>query len=164
MRQAGLSFREIGRQSGRPHITVRPTCRDSQEEDLEARRRGSERSTATQELEDQLLGQSAIQVPAKPFRVARQDKATRLQWQKNRQHWNIERKEIVFSGESRFCLCHSDEDVKIRRPRGQRQNLQLFQRRHRVLTPRVMAWGNMVRRQIPASFYFRHIKYPSLRR
>ena len=55
MRQAGLSFDEIGR-----HVTIRRIYRDWQEEDLEARHRGSGRPRATQEREDRLLGQSVL--------------------------------------------------------------------------------------------------------
>lgn len=179
MHEAGLTFREIGRRVGRPHATVRRIWRDWQEENLEARRRGSGRPRATQAREDRLLRRSAVQDPAEPSRavainwlraighrvsmstiyrrirsfglrsyrpyfrlpLTEQHKATRRQWSQDRQHWDQEWEEIVFSDESRFCLWHSDGRLRVRRPRGQRQNLQFVQRRHTALTPGVMVWG-----------------------
>lgn len=73
--------------------------------------------------------------------MTRQHKAARLQWSQERQNWDHEWEEIIFSDESRFCLHHSDGRVRIRRPRGQRQNLDFAQRRHTALTPGVMVWG-----------------------
>lgn len=73
--------------------------------------------------------------------MTQQHKDDRLQWSQNRQHWEHEWENIVFSDESRFCLWNSDGRLRIRRPRGQRQNLQFVQRRHTAQTPSVMVWG-----------------------
>lgn len=73
--------------------------------------------------------------------LTREHKAIRLHWCQDRQYWVPEWNEIFFSDESRFCLWHSDGRSRIRRPRGQRQNLQFVQRRHTALTPGVMVWG-----------------------
>ena len=71
--------------------------------------------------------------------LTRQHKATILQQSQHRQQ---------------CCLWHSDKRVRIRRAIGQRQNLQFVQSRHTALISGVMVWGgNMVWRQISASFY-----------
>lgn len=67
----------------------------------------------------------------------------RLQWCQARQHWLHEWNNIIFSDESRFCLWHSDGRTRVRRPRGQRYDLQFVQRRHTGLTPGVMVWGGI---------------------
>jgi hypothetical protein len=48
---------------------------------------------------------------------------------------------IIFSDESRFCLWQSDGRLRVRRPRGQRLNLQFTLRRHSGLTPGITVWG-----------------------
>ena len=60
MREAGISFREFGRQIGRPHVIVIRIYRDWQKEDLEGHRTGSGRSRATQERKDRLLKHSVL--------------------------------------------------------------------------------------------------------
>ena len=61
MREAGLSFHETGRHIDQSQVTVRRIYRHWQQEDLEARRRGSGR--ATQGPEDWLLRRSVIEDP-----------------------------------------------------------------------------------------------------
>jgi hypothetical protein len=64
-----------------------------------------------------------------------------IEWCTLREHWIDEWHQIIFSDESRFCLWQSDGRLRVRRPRGQRLNLQFALRRHSGLTPGVMVWG-----------------------
>jgi hypothetical protein len=64
-----------------------------------------------------------------------------IEWCTLREHWIDEWHQIIFSDESRFCLWQFDGRLRVRRPRGQRLNLQFALRRHSGLTPGVMVWG-----------------------
>jgi hypothetical protein len=68
-------------------------------------------------------------------------RVARLEWCTLREHWIDECHQIIFSDECQFCLWQSDGRLRIRRPKGQRLNLQFPLRRHSGLTPGVMVWG-----------------------
>src|SRR5699024_10726939 len=55
--------------------------------------------------------------------------------------WQEEWDHIVFSDESRLCLWRNDGRVRVRRFRGERQNLRFALRGHTGQTPGVMVWG-----------------------
>jgi hypothetical protein len=67
-------------------------------------------------------------------------RVARLEWCRLREHWVDEWHQIIFSVESRFCLWQLDRQLRVRRRRGQRLNLQFALRRHSGLTPGVMVW------------------------
>jgi hypothetical protein len=64
-----------------------------------------------------------------------------IEWCTLREHWIDEWHQIIFSDESWFCLWQFDGRLRVRRPRGQRLNLQFALRRHSGLTPGVMVWS-----------------------
>ena len=65
----------------------------------------------------------------------------RLQWCQTRAHWRTEWRSVVFSDESRFCLCASDSRVLVRRRPGERLQPNCLLPRHTGPTPGVMVWG-----------------------
>lgn len=68
-------------------------------------------------------------------------KRSRLEWCNERLQWVDQWKQVVFSDESRFCLCAHDGRKMVRRRRGERRNLQFAVDRHTALTRGVMLWG-----------------------
>ncbi|GBN42152.1 Transposable element Tc1 transposase, partial [Araneus ventricosus] len=65
----------------------------------------------------------------------------RCEWSRARAHWRTEWRSVVFSDESRFCLCASDGRVVVKRRTGQRLQPTCLQPRHTGPTPEVMVWG-----------------------
>lgn len=65
----------------------------------------------------------------------------RLQWCRERQHWNVEWHQVVFSDESRFSLGAHDGRRRVRRRRGERREPHFDVERHVHRTVGVMVWG-----------------------
>ena len=63
MHEASLPFREITRRLGPTDSTILRTSREWNNEELQMRRRGTDRFRVTQEREDHLLRRSVIQYP-----------------------------------------------------------------------------------------------------
>lgn len=70
-----------------------------------------------------------------------QHRARRLEWCTDRLNWDQEWHQVVFSDESRFCLWSHDGRRRVRRLRGERNNMQYAVERHTAITPGVMVWG-----------------------
>ncbi|GBN59442.1 Transposable element Tc1 transposase, partial [Araneus ventricosus] len=65
----------------------------------------------------------------------------RREWRRAKAHWRTEWRSVVFSDESRFCLCASDGRVLVRRSPGERLRPTCLRPRHTGPKPGVMVWG-----------------------
>ncbi|GBO25194.1 Transposable element Tc1 transposase [Araneus ventricosus] len=65
----------------------------------------------------------------------------RREWCQARAHWRIERRSVVLSDESRFCLGARDGRVVVRRRSGERLQPTCLRPRHTGPTPGLMIWG-----------------------
>lgn len=65
----------------------------------------------------------------------------RLNWCRERNHWEAEWHNVVFSDESRFCLGMHDGRRRVRRRRGERHDIGFVVERHVHRTVGVMVWG-----------------------
>lgn len=65
----------------------------------------------------------------------------RLNWCRERQHWEAEWRNVIFSDESRFCLGMHDGRRRVRRHRGERRDIGFAVERHVHRTVGVMVWG-----------------------
>ncbi|GFX77040.1 transposable element Tcb1 transposase [Trichonephila clavipes] len=67
----------------------------------------------------------------------------RLQWCDQRRTWTHERRDVILSDESRFCLPHQDCRILIRRHHGERALAACIRHRHTGPSPGVMIWGSI---------------------
>ncbi|UYV78932.1 hypothetical protein LAZ67_17000304 [Cordylochernes scorpioides] len=67
----------------------------------------------------------------------------RRQWCDERRMWTAEWNEIVFSDESRFCLQHHHDRIRVRRNRGERMLNSCVMHRHTGPAPGIIVWGGI---------------------
>ncbi|KFM68263.1 Transposable element Tcb1 transposase, partial [Stegodyphus mimosarum] len=67
----------------------------------------------------------------------------RRQWCGERRMWTAEWNEIVFTDESRFCLQHHDDRIRVWRHRGERMLNSCVTHRHTGPAPGIMVWGGI---------------------
>ncbi|GFV02482.1 transposable element Tcb1 transposase [Trichonephila clavipes] len=63
-------------------------------------------------------------------------------WCNEWQTWTMEWNDIVFIGESRFCLQHHDGRIRVRKHRRGRLLICCVMHRHTGLAPSIMVWGD----------------------
>lgn len=67
----------------------------------------------------------------------------RRQWCDERRTWTAEWNDIVFTNESRFCLQHHDDRIRVWRHRGEKLLNCCVMHRHTGLAPGIMVWGGI---------------------
>ncbi|GFV68777.1 transposable element Tcb1 transposase [Trichonephila clavipes] len=67
----------------------------------------------------------------------------RRQWCDERRMWATERNEVVFTDESRICLQHHDDRVRVWRHRGERMLNSCVMHHHTGSAPGIMVWGGI---------------------
>ncbi|GBM44494.1 hypothetical protein AVEN_15019-1 [Araneus ventricosus] len=85
-----------------------------------------------------LQGQLRARRPVACISLTRNHCRLRREWCQGRAHWRTEWRSVVFSDESRFCLCASDGRVLVRRRPGERLQPTCLWPRHTRPIPGVM--------------------------
>ncbi|GFT33291.1 transposable element Tcb1 transposase [Trichonephila clavipes] len=67
----------------------------------------------------------------------------RHQWCEERRMWAAEWNEVVFTDESRICLQHYDDRIRVWRHRGERMLNSCVTHRHTGPAPGIMVWGGI---------------------
>ncbi|GFW36067.1 transposable element Tcb1 transposase [Trichonephila clavipes] len=65
------------------------------------------------------------------------------QWCDERRMWAAEWNEVVFTDESRICLQHNDDWIRVWRHRGERMLNSCVMHRHTGPAPGIMVWGGI---------------------
>ncbi|GFT73328.1 transposable element Tcb1 transposase [Trichonephila clavipes] len=75
--------------------------------------------------------------------LAKNHRRLRRQWCDERRMWASERNEVVFTDESRICLQHHDDRIRVWRNRGERMLNSCVMHCHTGPAPGIMVWGGI---------------------
>ncbi|GFX53457.1 transposable element Tcb1 transposase [Trichonephila clavipes] len=150
-RDCGLSLREIGSRVGRNQTTVMRICDRWMQEGTTDRRGRWYPPECITSLEDRKivlsactircrLQQSALSArrPLLGLPLTQNHKHHRHQWCDERRMWAAECNEVVFTDESRICLQHHDNRIRVWRHRGERMLNSCVMHRYTDPAPDIM--------------------------
>ncbi|GFS63643.1 transposable element Tcb1 transposase [Trichonephila clavipes] len=75
--------------------------------------------------------------------LTQNDRRLRHQWCDERRMWAAEWNEVVFTDESRNCLQHRDDRIRVWRPRRERMLNSCIRHHHTSPAPGIMVWGGI---------------------
>ncbi|GFV23058.1 transposable element Tcb1 transposase [Trichonephila clavipes] len=148
-RDCGLSFREIGSHVGRNQTTVMRICDRWMHEGMTDQRGRSHPPQCTTSLSARTirrrLQQSGLSARCTLLGLPLTQNHWRLrhQWCDERRMWAAEWNEVVFTDESRICLQHHDDRIRVWRHRGERILNSCVMHRHTSSAPSILVWGGI---------------------
>ncbi|GFT31991.1 transposable element Tcb1 transposase [Trichonephila clavipes] len=165
-RDRGLSFREYGSRVGRNQIIVMRICdRWMQEDTTDQRGRWLPPQCTTSLFARTIrrrLEQSGLSVrhPLLGLPLTQNHRRLRRQWCVERRMWAAEGNQVVFTNESRLCLQHHDDLIRVWRHRGERMLNSCVTHRHTGPAPGMERyWISLLHSSSTHCWYF---KQPAL--
>ncbi|GFV61051.1 transposable element Tcb1 transposase [Trichonephila clavipes] len=141
-RNCGLSFREIGSRVGRNQTTVIRICdRWMQESTMNQRGRWRPPQCTTSRQDRQMWSVRKTSIAWLP--LTQNHRRLHHQWCDERRMWEAEWKEIVFTDESRICLQHYDDRIRVWRHHGESMLKSCVMHNHTGPALVIMVWGGI---------------------